>query len=103
MSYNCQELVRVVPFFAEADDNFIRAVVTRLSFDVFLPGDYIIHCGAMGRNMYFIQQGIVDIITSDGNVAATLCDGAYFGGAFIITPYISLKFAYLKWCIYPCT
>ena len=36
----------------------------------------------MGTQMYFIQEGIVDIITSDGEVATSLSDGSYFGGAW---------------------
>lgn len=83
VNFNCQELVRVVPFFANADEVFITSIITRLAFDVFLPGDYIIHCGAIGNKMYFIQHGIVDIINSDGKVATCLCDGSYFGGVFV--------------------
>ena len=81
---NCQELVRVVPFFADADEVFITSVITRLTFDVFLPEDYIIHCGAIGSRMYFIQHGVVDIINSDGKVATCLCDGSYFGGVWFL-------------------
>ena len=32
--------------------------------------------------MYFIQEGVVDIIKSDGTVLTTLSDGSYFGGEF---------------------
>lgn len=38
--------------------------------------------------MYFIQEGVVDIIKSDGQVLTTLSDGSYFGGFCI---YFSLK------------
>ena len=34
----------------------------------------------MGTKMFFIQEGIVDIVTSDGEVATSLSDGSYFGG-----------------------
>ena len=84
VNFNCQELVRVVPFFADADEVFITSVITRLTFDVFLPEDYIIHCGAIGSRMYFIQHGVVDIINSDGKVATCLCDGSYFGGVWFL-------------------
>ena len=78
MSHNCRDLVKVVPFFADADEVFITSVLTRLTFDVFLPGEYIIRCGAIGHKMYFIQHGVVDIITSDDNVATSLCDGSFW-------------------------
>lgn len=80
VNFNCRDLVKVVPFFADADEVFITSVLTRLTFDVFLPGEYIIHCGAIGHKMYFILHGVVDVITSDNQVATSLCDGSYFGG-----------------------
>lgn len=80
ISHNCQDLVRIVPFFANADPMFITSVVTRLKPEVFLPGDFVIRQGTFGSKMYFIQHGRVDIITSDGRVATSLCDGSYFGG-----------------------
>ena len=33
--------------------------------------------------MYFIQEGIVDIVTKSGEVATSLSDGSYFGGIFM--------------------
>ena len=55
-------------------------VVSRLKFEVYQPGDFVITEGMIGTHMYFIQEGIVDIITSDGEVATSLSDGSYFGG-----------------------
>ena len=34
----------------------------------------------MGTKMYFIQEGVVDIVDTDGRVATSLSDGSYFGG-----------------------
>ena len=39
--------------------------------------------GTMGSKMYFIQEGIVDVITKEGEVATSLSDGSYFGGTFV--------------------
>ena len=49
---------------------------------VFQPGDYIIKEGQLGNKMYFIQEGIVDIVTKNGEVATSLSDGSYFGGTY---------------------
>ena len=35
--------------------------------------------------MYFIQEGIVDIVMSDGEVATSLSDGSYFGEICLLT------------------
>lgn len=80
INYNCRSLVASVPFFANADPNFVNDVVTKLKYEVFQPGDVIIKEGTLGTKMYFIQEGIVDIVMSNGDVATSLSDGSYFGG-----------------------
>ena len=68
-----------MPFFSNADPEFVSDVVSKLRFEVFQPGDVIIKAGTMGTKMYFIQEGIVDIIINIDEVATTLSDGSYFG------------------------
>lgn len=34
----------------------------------------------MGNKMYFIQEGIVDIIIKDNEIVILFFDGLYFGG-----------------------
>lgn len=72
-----------MPFFTNADPNFVSEVVTKLKFEVYQPGDFIIREGTIGTRMYFIQEGIVDIVTKNGEVATSLSDGSYFGGKFV--------------------
>ncbi|CAF1293965.1 unnamed protein product [Rotaria sordida] len=85
INYNCRSLVSSVPFFANADPNFVSDVVTKLHFEVFQPGDQLISEGTIGNKMYFIQEGVVDIIKSDGQVLTTLSDGSYFGEICLLT------------------
>lgn len=80
MNFNCRALVASVPFFTHADSNFVSEIITKLQYEVFQPGDYIIREGSVGTKMYFIQEGIVDIVTKSGEVATSLSDGSYFGG-----------------------
>ena len=35
--------------------------------------------------MYFIQEGIVDIVLASGEVATSLSDGSYFGEICLLT------------------
>ena len=49
-----------------------------------LAGDIIIKEGTIGMKMYFIQEGIVDIV-SNGEVATSLSDGSYFGEICLLT------------------
>ncbi|KAH7962015.1 hypothetical protein HPB52_013969 [Rhipicephalus sanguineus] len=85
INYNCRSLVASVPFFANADPNFVNDVVTKLKYEVFQPGDIIIKEGTLGTKMYFIQEGIVDIVMSNGEVATSLSDGSYFGEICLLT------------------
>ena len=101
VNYNCRSLVASVPFFTHADPNFVTDVVTKLEYEVFQPGDYVIKEGTIkeikegtiGTKMYFIQEGIVDIIPKNGEVATSLSDGSYFGGTTTTTALLLLAVA----------
>ncbi|KAM3179341.1 hypothetical protein ACTXT7_000742 [Hymenolepis weldensis] len=80
INHNCRALVAAVPFFTYADRHFVSEVLMKLQYEVFQPGDWIIKEGQIGTKMYFIQEGIVDIVDTDGRVATSLSDGSYFGG-----------------------
>lgn len=120
-----RSLVASVPFFANADSNFVSDVVTKLKYEVFQPGrphswsysnallilrfqfrlgDIIIKEGTIGTKMYFIQEGVVDIVMANGEVrsrsliligfwfrlvhlqvATSLSDGSYFGEICLLT------------------
>lgn len=79
INFNCRKLVACMPLFANADPNFVTSMLTKLKFEVFQPGDYIIREGTIGRKMYFIQHGVVGVLTK-GNKETKLSDGSYFGG-----------------------
>ncbi|XP_035387065.1 potassium/sodium hyperpolarization-activated cyclic nucleotide-gated channel 1-like isoform X1 [Electrophorus electricus] len=84
VSFNCRSLVANMPLFANADPNFVTAVLTKLRFEVFQPGDFIIREGTVGRKMYFIQHGRVSVLTR-GNKETKLSDGSYFGEICLLT------------------
>lgn len=79
INFNCRKLVASMPLFANADPNFVTSMLTKLKFEVFQPGDYIIREGTIGKKMYFIQHGVVSVLTK-GNKETKLSDGSYFGG-----------------------
>lgn len=83
--HNVHSLLSKVPFFCSANMAFLTDVVTKLKFEVFLPGDYICTRGRKGDKMYFIQRGIVDILTKDNTLATSLGDGAHFGGKVLVS------------------
>uniref|UniRef100_A0A8C6VBX8 Cyclic nucleotide-binding domain-containing protein n=1 Tax=Naja naja TaxID=35670 RepID=A0A8C6VBX8_NAJNA len=84
VNFNCRKLVASMPLFANADPNFVTAMLTKLRFEVFQPGDYIIREGTIGKKMYFIQHGVVSVLTK-GNKEMKLSDGSYFGEICLLT------------------
>lgn len=79
VNFNCRKLVATMPLFANADPNFVTAMLTKLRFEVFQPRDYIVREGTIGKKMFFIQHGVVSVLTK-GNIGMKLMDGSYFGG-----------------------
>ncbi|XP_067086831.1 potassium/sodium hyperpolarization-activated cyclic nucleotide-gated channel 2 isoform X1 [Osmerus mordax] len=84
VNFNCRKLVASMPLFANADPNFVTAMLTQLRFEVFQPGDYIVREGTVGRKMYFIQHGVVSVITK-ATTGMKLMDGSYFGEICLLT------------------
>uniref|UniRef100_A0A8C2FKF7 Cyclic nucleotide-binding domain-containing protein n=1 Tax=Cyprinus carpio TaxID=7962 RepID=A0A8C2FKF7_CYPCA len=84
VNFNCRKLVASMPLFANAEPNFVTAMLTKLRFEVFQPGDYIVREGTIGKKMYFIQHGVVNVITK-GTVGMKLSDGSYFGEICLLT------------------
>lgn len=83
--HNCQELIQSVPFFQNASEEFVAAVLTKLNFEVFLKEEYIVRQGTKGDKMYFIRSGVLEVITEDGNVATCLSEGSHFGEICLLT------------------
>lgn len=72
--------------------NFIRQVSYHIETEHFLPGDYIMHKGDIGEEIYFIAEGRVALVAPDKHtVYCRLGSGSYFGE---IALFVSCKRAY---------
>ena len=80
--YTLGGLIRSVPFFKNAELDFLQELVSLLRFEVYLQDEVIIKGGSKGNKMFFVEHGLVDIVTVSGEVAATLDKGSHFGGLF---------------------
>ena len=83
-----------MPLFANADPNFVTAMLTKLQFEVYQPSDYIIREGTVGKKMYFIQHGVVSILTR-GSKETKLADGSYFGGEHVLS-YLAMHISIMR-------
>ena len=48
-------------FFQHVDASFLRRLSTATSTFLFAPGDIVLYSGDMGREMYFIARGYVEV------------------------------------------
>ncbi|CAF0930657.1 unnamed protein product [Rotaria sordida] len=67
-----------VQLFQDCERSFLYSLVLKLKPTLFLPGDYICKKGEIGREMYIVNHGILDVFIDDKRIAG-LEDGAVFG------------------------
>jgi voltage-gated potassium channel len=80
-----RDLLRKVPLFRNADAEFIRDIVQKLVPLVVMPGAYFIRRGEVGDHMYFIGEGVVEVVADDSeDVFATLGPGDFVGETALV-------------------
>ncbi|XP_058554472.1 cyclic nucleotide-gated cation channel beta-3 isoform X2 [Neofelis nebulosa] len=74
-------IISKVDLFKGCDTQMINDMLLRLKSTVYLPGDFVCKKGEIGKEMYIIKQGEVQVLGgSDGaQVLVTLKAGAVFG------------------------
>lgn len=78
--YINHEILKKVPIFSEASDEFLGDVVFYLEPMIYPPDTYFITKGDKGERMYFISSGEVEVISEDRQtVYATLAEGDFVG------------------------
>ncbi|KAM9308412.1 cyclic nucleotide-gated channel beta-3 [Gastrophryne carolinensis] len=74
-------IVNKVELFKGCDAQMIHDMLLRLKSIVYLPGDFVCKKGEIGREMYIIKQGTVQVLggPDDKKVLVTLKAGSVFG------------------------
>ena len=77
--------LRKVKIFQDCEPGLLVELVLKLKLAVYSPGDYICRKGDIGREMYIIKRGKLDVVSPDGKkVFVTLGDGVVFGEISIL-------------------
>lgn len=68
-----------VEMFKKCGSKFTEDILIALDYRVTEPDEFIIKKGEIGHEMYFLEQGKVQIIGDEGKVVAELESGIFFG------------------------
>jgi hypothetical protein len=80
-----RELLGKVPLFKYCSPALKNVLLMALKPQTFAPGSYIAREGEVGKEIYFISRGKVEITTNEGkNSHGTLAGGDYFGNLSLI-------------------
>jgi len=80
-----KDLVARVPFLADMGPECALLVTLRLKPLQLSPGSYIFTKGSLGKEMYFVGRGTVDVIDGQGFILCQLQEGSYFGEYAILS------------------
>jgi cyclic nucleotide gated channel alpha 3 len=74
------DTLKRVEIFQNTEVGFLNELVLRLKPVLYSPGDYICRKGEVGKEMYIVNSGKLQVISEDGSsVLATLKAGSCFG------------------------
>jgi len=74
------DTLRRVAIFRECETGLLTQLVLKLRPSAFGPGDYVCRKGDIGKELYIIKRGQLNVVSDDGmTVFATLTDGTVFG------------------------
>ena len=75
-----EDIIRALPIFARTDPNYMKRLCLNTITYAYSPGEIIIYAGDMGKEMYFIRRGSVEVLDETMSFAiSTIGAGGYFG------------------------
>jgi voltage-gated potassium channel len=80
-----RELLDTVPLFKYCSPALRNVLLMALKAQTYAPEGYIVREGELGKEIYFISRGEVEITSNEGeNNHGTLGDGDYFGDLSLV-------------------
>ncbi|KDO20500.1 hypothetical protein SPRG_14258 [Saprolegnia parasitica CBS 223.65] len=82
-----RDLLETVPFFAGENAKLLGRICLALETAVYLPGDLIIQVDDLGKEMFIVRRGVVEVLIATRPETAPrilLKDGAFFGETALV-------------------
>eukprot|EP01137_Pigoraptor_chileana_P029513 Opistho-2@14839 len=80
-----KDIIDRVPLFQNTDVGFQRMLSLVIKPFLYLPREFIVNKGDIGREMFFIHRGRVEVVSEDGQtIYATMESGSFFGEISLI-------------------
>ena len=74
------DALRQVSIFQDCEPGLMVQLVLNLKLSVFSPGDYVCRKGDIGKEMYIVKRGKLQVVADDGKtIYASLGEGSVFG------------------------
>jgi len=79
------DILKKVNIFTDCEEGLLRELVTKLTLQVYSPGDYVCRKGDIGKEMFIIKNGMLNVVSDDSKtVFVTLNAGSFFGEISIL-------------------
>jgi hypothetical protein len=73
-----------ISIFADCPSDAIHAVIKKIKFQIYLPGDIIVKQGDAGTTFFLLLRGRCEVLDKTNNVVSPLTAGDHFGEASLI-------------------
>jgi hypothetical protein len=86
------ETLKKVDFFEQCEQGLLWELVLRLRTQVYSPGEYVCRKGDVGREMYIVNNGRLEVLREENRAAVReLTHGEYFGEISVLNIGKSLR------------
>ena len=81
-----KSIIRKLPILTNySSETLIQLMSTKLKPEIYFPHDYVIYQDDIGEEMYFIIEGVIEVLAPGGDkTIAELCKGDYLGELALI-------------------
>ncbi|KAJ3369523.1 hypothetical protein GGF31_005233 [Allomyces arbusculus] len=82
-----EDILDKVPMFKDTSLGFRRMLSIAMRINFFTADTFVVHRGEIGKEMFFVVQGRVDMLNDGGEAMHSMVEGSFFGEYMLILGY----------------